>query len=77
MATPCSFRGSIYEACKFFELFDKTDLHGKCAIVTSYVPSPASIKGEESARAQTTARSSMPSTGRCWPTGSTKPPKQR
>src|SRR6267142_1291177 len=23
--------GSIYEACKFFELFDKTDLHGKCA----------------------------------------------
>lgn len=40
--------GSIYEACKFFELFDKTDLRGKCAIVTSYLPSAASIKGEES-----------------------------
>src|ERR1019366_7887941 len=40
--------GSIYEACKFFELFDKTDLHGQCAIVTSYVPSTASIKGEDS-----------------------------
>ena len=45
--------GSIYEACKFFELFDQTDLHGKCAIVTSYVPSTASIKGEESGEGQT------------------------
>ena len=25
--------GSIYEACKFYELLDKTDLKGKCAIV--------------------------------------------
>ena len=40
--------GSIYQACKFYELFDKTDLAGKCAIVTSYKPSPADIKGEES-----------------------------
>ena len=39
--------GSIYQACKFYELFDKTDLHGKCAIVTSYRPSVAAIKGEE------------------------------
>jgi type I restriction enzyme R subunit len=45
--------GSIYEACKFFELFDKTDLHGKCAIVTSYVPSTATIKGEESGEGET------------------------
>ena len=40
--------GSIYQACKFYELFDKTDLKGKCAIVTSYRPSPADLKGEES-----------------------------
>jgi len=40
--------GSIYEACKLYELFDKTDLAGKCAIVTSYRPLPAGIKGEES-----------------------------
>jgi type I restriction enzyme R subunit len=40
--------GSIYQACKFYELFDKTDLAGKCAIVTSYRPSQADIKGEES-----------------------------
>jgi len=45
--------GSIYEACKFFELFDKTDLHGKCAIVTSYVPTTTSIKGEESGEGDT------------------------
>lgn len=40
--------GSIYQACKFYELFDKTDLAGKCAIVTSYRPSHTDIKGEES-----------------------------
>lgn len=45
--------GSIYEACKFFELFDQTDLHGKCAIVTSYVPNAATIKGEESGEGDT------------------------
>lgn len=39
---------SIYEACKCYELFDKTHFKGKCAIVTSYKPSPADIKGEES-----------------------------
>src|SRR5256712_8198705 len=40
--------GSIYQACKFYELFDKTGLKGRWAIVTSYRPSPADIKGEES-----------------------------
>ena len=39
--------GSIYSACQFFEMFQKTDLAGKCAIVTSYKPSPTDIKGEE------------------------------
>lgn len=45
--------GSIYQACKFYELFDKTDLHGKCAIVTSYRPSVAAITGEETGEGQT------------------------
>ena len=40
--------GSIYQACKFYELFAKSDLAGKCAIVTSYRPSVADLKGEES-----------------------------
>ena len=39
--------GSIYSACRFFEMFQQTDLAGKCAIVTSYRPQPADIKGEE------------------------------
>ena len=38
--------GSIYEACKFYELFAQTGLKGKCAIVTSYAPSIADTKGE-------------------------------
>jgi len=45
--------GSIYSACRFFEMFQKTDLGGKCAIVTSYKPSPADIKGEETGEGQT------------------------
>ncbi|MEC5213237.1 type I restriction enzyme R subunit [Polaromonas sp. CG_9.5] len=38
--------GSIYEACKFYELFSKTELKGKCAIVSSYAPGVADAKGE-------------------------------
>ncbi|MBA2392640.1 MAG: type I restriction endonuclease subunit R, partial [Ktedonobacteraceae bacterium] len=38
--------GSIYQACKFYELFTAQGFD-KCAIVTSYKPSPADIKGEE------------------------------
>jgi type I restriction enzyme R subunit len=45
--------GSIYQACKFYELFARTDLAGKCAIVTSYRPSPADLKGEESGEGET------------------------
>ena len=46
---------SIYEACKVYELFSQTELKNKCAIVTSYVPSIADIKGEESGEGQTEA----------------------
>lgn len=45
--------GSIYSACRFFEMFERTDLAGKCAIVTSYKPSPADIKGEETGEGMT------------------------
>lgn len=44
---------SIYQACKVYDLFQQTDLAGKCAIVTSYHPSPADIKGEESGEGMT------------------------
>jgi type I restriction enzyme R subunit len=40
--------GSIYSACRLFEMFQQTDMAAKCAIVTSYQPAPADIKGEES-----------------------------
>ena len=36
---------SIYNACKFYQLFTSRGFD-KCAIVTSYKPSPADIKGE-------------------------------
>ncbi|MBI3477557.1 MAG: type I restriction endonuclease subunit R [Acidobacteria bacterium] len=44
---------SIYNACRFFEMFQKTDLARKCAIVTSYKPAPGDIKGEESGEGMT------------------------
>ena len=40
--------GSIYSACRFFEMFQQQGFAGKCAIITSYRPAPADIKGEES-----------------------------
>jgi type I restriction enzyme R subunit len=44
---------SIYQACKVYELFSKTELKGRCAIVTSYLPSPNDIKGEETGEGAT------------------------
>ena len=38
---------SIYEACKYFELFQKTVLKGKCAVVTSYNPQAQDVTLEE------------------------------
>lgn len=45
--------GSIYEACKFYELFAKSELKGKCAIVTSYAPTVADSKGESTGDGET------------------------
>ncbi|MBN1454056.1 MAG: type I restriction endonuclease subunit R [Anaerolineales bacterium] len=44
--------GSIYQACKFYELF-VTQGFTKCAIITSYRPTIADIKGEESGEGET------------------------
>ena len=38
---------SIYSACRFFEMFNRSGLAGKCAIVTSYRPSPNDIQFED------------------------------
>jgi len=38
---------SIYEACKYFALFQKTPFKGKCAVVTSYNPLAKDVTLEE------------------------------
>jgi|CZKX01.1.fsa_nt_gi type I restriction enzyme R subunit len=38
---------SIYEACKYFSLFQKTPFKGRCAVVTSYDPHTRDITEEE------------------------------
>lgn len=38
---------SIYDACKYFELFQRTPLKGKCAVITSYNPLARDITLEE------------------------------
>ena len=38
---------SIYEACKYFTLFQKTPFKGKCAVVTSYNPLAQDVTLEE------------------------------
>src|ERR1019366_234500 len=38
---------SIYEACKYFSLFQKTPFKGKCAVVTSYNPQAGDVSKEE------------------------------
>jgi len=38
---------SIYEACRYFELFQQTELKSKCAVITSYDPKAADVSKEE------------------------------
>ncbi|WP_405232055.1 type I restriction endonuclease subunit R [Lentisalinibacter salinarum] len=38
---------SIFEACRYFDLFGKTPLKGKCGLVTSYNPSTQDVTREE------------------------------
>lgn len=44
--------GSIYEACKFYEIFQAKGF-SQCAIVSSYDPSIGNIRGEESGEGRT------------------------
>ncbi|MBT4922482.1 MAG: HsdR family type I site-specific deoxyribonuclease, partial [Rickettsiales bacterium] len=38
---------SIYEACRYYDLFQNTELKGKCAVVTSYNPQTKDITTED------------------------------
>ncbi|MDT0120939.1 HsdR family type I site-specific deoxyribonuclease [Kocuria marina subsp. indica] len=44
---------SIYQACKFYELFCNAGFKGKCAIVTSYMPNASDISKEDSGEGKT------------------------
>ena len=44
---------SIYQACKFYELFCNAGFQGKCAIVTSYVANAGDIAKEDSGHGKT------------------------
>jgi type I restriction enzyme R subunit len=46
---------SIYQACKFYEMFSQTSLKSKVAIITSYLPSPSDIAKEDSGAGQNEA----------------------
>ena len=39
--------GSIYEATRYYEFFQKTPLKGKCALITSYNPATSDITTED------------------------------
>ena len=44
---------SIYQACKFYELFCNAGFRGRCAIVTSYEPIASDISKEDSGEGKT------------------------
>ena len=45
--------GSVYEACRYYELFQQTELAAHCAIVTSYTPAAGKISKEDSGEGTT------------------------
>ena len=44
---------SIYQACRFYEMFVAAGFKGKCAIVTSYVPNASDISKEDAGAGKT------------------------
>lgn len=51
--------GSIYEACRYYEIFQGTELKGKCAIITSYSPSTRDITTEDTGETTKTEKEVM------------------
>jgi len=50
---------SIYEACRYYELFLKTPLKNKCAIVTSYSPQTSDVTTEDTGASTETEKEFM------------------
>jgi type I restriction enzyme R subunit len=53
---------SIFEACRYFEMFQKTTLKGKCAVVTSYNPQARDITMEDTGASSETDKQFIYST---------------
>lgn len=53
---------SILDACQYFELFQKTPLRGKCAIITSYDPQAGDVSTEETGANTETGKQTIYST---------------
>lgn len=45
--------GSVYEACRYYQLFQETSLCSHCAIVTSYTPAAGKVSKEDSGEGAT------------------------
>lgn len=54
--------GSIYEACRYFEMLQGTELKGRCAIITSYNPTTRDITTEDTGENTETEREFIYST---------------
>lgn len=50
---------SIYEACRYYELFMQTPLKNKCAIVTSYSPQTSDVSTEDTGASTETEKEFM------------------
>jgi type I restriction enzyme R subunit len=50
---------SIYEACKYYELLQRTSLKNKCAIVTSYSPQTSDVTTEDTGASTETEKEFM------------------
>ena len=50
---------SIYEACRYYELFQNTPLKNKCAIVTSYSPQTSDVTTEDTGASTETEKEFM------------------
>ena len=50
---------SIYEACRYFDLFQSTSLKGKCGIVTSYNPQSRDVTTEDTGANTETEKQSI------------------
>jgi type I restriction enzyme R subunit len=50
---------SIYEACEYYKLFQKTEFKGKCAVVTSYNPHSGDVSTEDTGANTETQKESI------------------